>query len=98
MFHRVPRIDEEQPEPQPQCFNINAEILETAKRVIAINLVTVTLLMAFMPMSIYNIIIAFSSIESSANIRKILGTLQLPFKIMYPILISRKLLKSINPN
>ena len=66
MFYRVPRKDEEEPEPLPQCFNVNAEILETARKVIAINLVTVTLLMFFIPHNIYNILVYFSSIQHPA--------------------------------
>ena len=94
MFYRVPRKDEEEPEPLPQCFNVNAESLETARKVIAINLVTVTLLMFFIPHNIYNILVYFSSIKLSVRTSQILGGLQTPFVIMYPLLICRKLLKS----
>ena len=98
MFLKVPRSDDEEPQPQPQCFNVNAEILEKARKVIAINLVTVTLLMSFMPINIYNIMVYLSSSKPSVQSSRILGALQLPFIIMYPFLISKKLLKSINSN
>ena len=98
MFYRVPQRNEEEPEPLPGCFNINADILETARKVIAINLVTVTLLMSFMPINIYNIMVYLSSSKPSVQTSRILGALQLPFIIMYPFLISKKLLKSINSN
>ena len=98
MFYRVPRRYEEQPEPLPQCFNVNAEILETARKAIAINLVTVTLLMAFMPSNIYNILVYFSFMEPSVRTSRILGVLQIPFMVLYPFLINKKLLKSINAN
>ena len=93
MFYRVPRREDEDLEPQPQCFNVNAETLETARKVISINLVTVTLLITFMPHNIYNIIVYFYSIEPSLRISEILGALQIPFAIMYPFLICKKLLK-----
>ena len=93
MFYRVPQRNEEEPEPLPGCFNINADILETARKVIAINLVTVTLLVAFMPSNIYNILVYFSSMEPSVQTSQILGVLQTPFIFMYPFLICRKLLK-----
>lgn len=93
MFYRVPRREDEDLEPQPQCFNVNAETLETARKVISINLVTVTLLITFMPHNIYNIIVYFYSIEPSLRSSEILGALQIPFAIMYPFLICRKLLK-----
>ena len=98
MFFKVPRSDDEEPQPQPQCFNVNAEILEKARKVIAINLATVTLLMSFMPINIYNIMVYLSSSKPSVQTSRILGALQLPFIIMYPFLISKKLLKSINSN
>ena len=98
MFYRVPRIDDGEPEPQPQCFNFNAEILEKAREVIAINLVTVTLLMAFLPSNIYNIIVYFSSIEHSVSTNKFCKVVQFPFMIIFPFLICKNLLKSINQN
>ena len=93
MFYRVTRREEEDTEAQPQCFNVNAESLETARKVISINLVTVTLLITFMPHNIYNIIVYFFSIEPTVRTSEILGVLQIPFAIMYPFLICRKLLK-----
>ena len=96
MFYRVPpvtRRDDEDLERQPQCFNVNAETLETARKVIAINLVTVTLLITFMPHNIYNIIVYFYALEPYVRVSETLGALQIPFAIMYPFLICRKLLK-----
>ena len=98
MFYRVPKSDEEEPEAQSQCFNVNAAMLETARKVIAINLVTVTLLMCFLPHNIYNIIIFFSSSEPSVRTSLTLGGLQTPFVILYPFLICAKLLKSTQTN
>ena len=98
MFYRVPRIDDGEPEPQPQCFNFNAEILEKAREVITINLVAGTLLMALLPSNIYNIIVYFSSIEHSDSTNRFFKIIQFPFIIIYPFLICKKLLKSINQN
>ena len=92
MFYRVKQADVEQE--TVKCFNVSPEVLDTAKRVIQINLVTVTLLMSMLPHNIYNIIVFFTHLTPSESISQVCAFLQVPFLLIFPVAIYKKLVKN----
>ena len=95
MFYRVtPRGEDGE---TIQCFKVS-DILETARKVIQINLLTVSLLMTMLPYNMYNMVVYFTDIQPSHTLDKVLACLQIPFMIIFPIAIHKKLLKSSQNN
>ena len=94
MFYRVPDVETDRVgDPSLfQCFNPNPEILELAKKIMQINFITIILLMAIMPHNIYNIIVYLQSSVPSLVVSRLIGLIQLPFVILFPYSLYKKLL------
>ena len=91
MFYRVsPRQEDED---TVRCFKVS-DILETARKVIQINLLTVSLLMTMLPYNMYNMLVYFTNIQPSQTVNEIFAYLQIPFMIIFPIAVHKKLLKT----
>ena len=100
MFYRVPEVETDRVRDPTlfQCFNPNPEILELAKKIMQINFITIILLMAIMPHNIYNFIVYLQSsvptktLVPSLVVSRLIGLIQLPFVILFPYSLYKKLL------
>ena len=76
-----------------QCFTGSKEILLMARRLIQINLVTFSMLASMLPHNIIHISYFFTAKpgESLEKVLGIVGYFQLPFIVLFPFLIYKKL-------
>ena len=95
MFYRVENNGNQDPEQDiSRCFNVS-DLLETAKTIMKINLVTISMLMTTLPHNVYVTIVYFGDFCPSQTISSVFGILQIPFVILLPIVIYKKLVKQI---
>ena len=96
MFYRVQQNQSRQRQRdfRAQCLRAKSDVLQIARRAVQINIVTISLLMSMLPHNVYNVLLYIKAVEFSFLIRQILGGSQLPFVIMFPFLIYKKLIKS----
>jgi len=83
-------------EPTVQCFPASNDIIEMAKKLIQINLVTFSMLVCMLPQNIIHIV--YFGKPENEELEKILATVgyfQLPFVVLFPFLIYKKLDKNI---
>ena len=96
MFQRINEQSQKQKqrEVRIKIMKTKSDILETAQKIVQINIVTISLLVSLMPHNIYIVILYFnSSVQSLQSIFQVLGLIQLPFVMLFPILIYKKLVK-----
>ena len=75
-----------------QCFTGSNEILLQARKLIQINLVTFSMLVCMLPQNIIHIIyFGHPGNEELEKILAIVGYFQLPFIVLFPFLIYKKL-------
>ena len=98
VFFRVGKATEDQEEQEPtvQCFTATNDIVEMAKKLIQINLVTFSMLVSMLPQNIIHIVyFGKPENEQLEKILAIVGYFQLPFIVLFPFLIYKKLDKNI---
>ena len=95
MFQRINEQTQKQKqrEVRIKILKTKSDILETAQKIVQINIVTISLLVSLMPHNIYNVILYFNSSLQSTLMSQVLGLIQLPFVMLFPILIYKKLVK-----
>ena len=95
MFQRVNEQSQRQKqrELRIKILKTKSDILETAQKIVQINIVTISLLVTFLPHNTYNIILYFNYSLQSTLVYQVLGLIQLPFVMLFPILIYKKLVR-----
>ena len=96
MFQRINEQSQKQKqrEVRIKIMKTKSDIMETAQKIVQVNIVTISLLVSLMPHNIYIVILYFNSyVQSLQSIYQVLGLIQLPFVMLFPILIYKKLVK-----
>ena len=99
VFFRVGKQSEgqvEEQEPTVQCFTATNDVIEMAKKLIQINIVTFSMLVCMLPQNVIHIV--YFGKPENEQLEKILATVgyfQLPFVVLFPFLIYKKLDKNI---